>query len=80
MESSLSLGSQILILIVRVYQCALSPFLGPRCRFQPTCSQYSIEALQRFGVFKGSWLSIKRILQCHPLSSCDNNPLPPRKH
>ncbi|PPS64942.1 membrane protein insertion efficiency factor YidD [Pantoea sp. BRM17] len=62
MASSLSPGSRLLIALIRVYQRAISPLLGPHCRFHPTCSQYGIEALRRFGVIKGSWLTIKRVL------------------
>ncbi|VFP87094.1 membrane protein insertion efficiency factor YidD [Candidatus Erwinia haradaeae] len=80
MASSLSLSAQILILIVRIYRYVISPLIGPCCRFRPTCSQYSIEVLQKFGAIKGSWLSIKRLLQCHPFSSCSKNLLPPRKY
>ncbi|VFP80095.1 membrane protein insertion efficiency factor YidD [Candidatus Erwinia haradaeae] len=80
MASSLPISAQILIFMVRVYRYAISPLVRPCCRFQPTCSQYSIEALQKFGAIKGGWLSIKRILQCHPFSSGGKHPLPPRKH
>ncbi|VFP85679.1 membrane protein insertion efficiency factor YidD [Candidatus Erwinia haradaeae] len=80
MASSLSLSAQILIFMVRMYRYVISPLTGPCCRFQPTCSQYSIEVLQRFGAIKGGWLSIKRILQCHPFSSCSKHPVPPRKY
>jgi putative membrane protein insertion efficiency factor len=73
MASSLSPGSRLLIAVIRVYQRAISPLLGPHCRFHPTCSQYGIEALRRFGVIKGSWLTMKRVLKCHPL-----NPVPPK--
>lgn len=54
------------VLIIRTYQVLISPLLGPRCRFYPSCSHYSIEALQEKGLFWGSWLAIKRIGRCHP--------------
>lgn len=58
-----------LILLIRLYQIALSPLLGPnKCRYQPTCSHYAIEALKEWGVFKGTYLAAKRILRCHPWS------------
>lgn len=60
---------QILILFIRLYQVTLSPFLGAnKCRYQPTCSHYAIEALQEWGPFKGSYLAAKRIWRCHPWS------------
>lgn len=78
MASSLSPGSRLLIALIRVYQYAISPLLGPRCRFHPTCSHYAIEALIRFGMIKGSWLMMKRILKCHPLNPGGNDPVPPK--
>jgi len=54
------------VLIIRAYQVLISPLLGPRCRFYPSCSHYSIEALQEKGLFVGSWLAVKRIARCHP--------------
>ncbi|CDG47928.1 membrane protein insertion efficiency factor YidD [Serratia symbiotica] len=78
MASPLSPGSCILIGLVRAYQFVISPLLGPRCRFQPTCSHYTIEALSQFGMIKGSWLALKRILKCHPLNPGGNDPVPPK--
>lgn len=57
---------RILIVPIRFYQLGISPLLGPRCRFQPTCSQYAIEALEKHGPAKGSYLAVRRILRCHP--------------
>jgi putative membrane protein insertion efficiency factor len=54
------------VLIIRAYQLLISPLLGPRCRFYPSCSHYGIEALQTHGLIKGSWLTLKRISRCHP--------------
>ena len=78
MASSLSPGARILIGLVRAYQLVLSPLLGPRCRFQPTCSHYAIEAFRRFGMIKGSWLAVKRVLKCHPLNPGGDDPVPPK--
>ncbi|WOO49842.1 membrane protein insertion efficiency factor YidD [Hafnia alvei] len=78
MASSLSLGSKVLILLIRGYQLGISPLLGPRCRFNPTCSNYGIEALSRFGMIKGSWLTLKRVLKCHPLNPGGDDPVPPK--
>ncbi|BBU99460.1 hypothetical protein OOC_01932 [Providencia rettgeri Dmel1] len=66
-------------MLIRGYQLAISPLLGPRCRFNPTCSNYGIEALRRFGMLKGSWLTAKRVLKCHPLHAGGDDPVPPRK-
>ena len=57
----------ITIRLIKVYQYLISPFLGHSCRYLPTCSEYSIEALKTFGFFKGIFMSIKRILSCHPM-------------
>lgn len=57
----------ILIGLIKFYQKAISPFKPPSCRFLPTCSSYSLEAIRRFGAIKGGYLSAKRILKCHPL-------------
>lgn len=77
MASSLSAGARILIMLIRGYQLVISPLIGPHCRFRPTCSQYGIEALRRFGMIKGSWLTIKRVLKCHPLHEGGDDPVPP---
>ena len=58
---------QILIKIIKGYRFLISPLLGHSCRYLPTCSEYSIEALKTYGFFKGSYLSLKRILSCHPI-------------
>ena len=78
MASSLSPGARLLIVLIRVYQRGISPLLGPHCRFQPTCSHYGIEALRRFGLIKGSWLTFKRVLKCHPLNPGGDDPVPPK--
>ena len=77
MAPPLSPGSRVLIALIRVYQRLISPLLGPHCRFTPTCSSYGIEALRRFGVIKGSWLTVKRVLKCHPLHPGGDDPVPP---
>ena len=56
----------LLIFLVRFYQVVVSPLKPPSCRYTPTCSQYALEALKKYGVFKGGWLAIKRISSCHP--------------
>ncbi|MFH5886096.1 membrane protein insertion efficiency factor YidD [Halalkalibaculum sp. DA3122] len=69
----------LLIGLVRLYQLILSPYLPSSCRYHPTCSQYSIEALRKHGAIKGGWLTIKRIARCHPWSSGGFDPVPEPK-
>ncbi|HET6602923.1 MAG TPA: membrane protein insertion efficiency factor YidD [Xanthomonadaceae bacterium] len=66
----------ILILLLRGYKRFLSPWLGTRCRFQPTCSAYAMEAIERFGALRGSWMAAARILRCHPLHPGGYDPVP----
>ena len=64
-----------IIRLIKIYKFLISPFLGQSCRYSPTCSDYSIEALKNFGFFKGLYLSVKRILSCHPWSSGGFDPV-----
>ena len=57
---------RLLTLLIRGYQLMISPLLPPSCRFQPSCSAYALEAVQRFGAVKGGWLATRRICRCHP--------------
>ena len=59
--------TQILIGLIKGYKLIISPYLGPSCRYLPTCSEYSIEALKTYGLLKGTFISLKRILSCHPI-------------
>ena len=65
-----------LIGLVKLYRLTISPWLGMNCRFQPTCSECAIAALQKHGVFKGSWLAAKRIGRCHPWGGSGYDPVP----
>ncbi|SHK04162.1 membrane protein insertion efficiency factor YidD [Tepidibacter formicigenes] len=67
--------TKLFIIIIKFYQVYISPIKGKTCRFYPTCSQYAIEALKKYGFFKGSYLSIKRILKCHPFHEGGHDPL-----
>ncbi len=67
---------RLLLLLVRLYQYAISPMLPPRCRYTPTCSQYAVEALQKHGALKGGWLAAKRIGRCHPWGGSGHDPVP----
>ena len=66
----------ILIFLIKVYQWTLSPLIGRSCRYTPTCSNYGIEALQKHGPFKGTWLTIKRVLSCNPWGGSGYDPVP----
>ena len=70
------LGAKILRLPIRFYQLVLSPLIGSNCRYQPTCSAYALEAIEKHGAIKGGWLAAKRISKCHPWggSGVDNVP------
>ena len=65
-----------LIALIRVYQWGISPWLGPRCRYIPTCSHYAVEALKKHGLLKGTWLAIRRISRCHPWGGHGVDPVP----
>jgi hypothetical protein len=65
-----------LVALIKIYQWVLSPIIGPRCRYVPTCSQYAIEALKKHGIFKGSWLTVRRLARCHPWGGHGEDPVP----
>ena len=67
---------RVLLAVIRFYQRSISPLTPPACRYTPTCSQYAIEAIERFGVIKGSGLAIRRILRCNPLGGHGYDPVP----
>ena len=67
---------KLLIGLIRGYKLFISPLLPPACRFQPTCSTYALEAIERFGVFRGGWLAIRRILGCHAFHPGGYDPVP----
>jgi putative membrane protein insertion efficiency factor len=77
----MSAGSRLLVALlkalVHVYRVTLSPLLGPSCRFEPSCSAYTLEALERHGAFRGSWLALRRVLRCHPFHPAGFDPVPP---
>lgn len=83
MDKAKKVFNQILsfpvIVLIKIYQYAISPLLGPRCRFQPTCSNYALIAINRHGIRIGGWLSIKRVIKCHPLSTGGFDPVPESK-
>jgi putative membrane protein insertion efficiency factor len=71
-----SLAVALLVLVIRAYQFALSPFLGSACRFAPSCSEYAIEAMRRHGPLQGSWMGARRIARCHPFHPGGLDPVP----
>jgi putative membrane protein insertion efficiency factor len=76
LKSINTLGKASLLGLLRVYRFSLSPALGPACRFEPTCSVYAQEAIERFGALKGSTLALRRLLRCHPFSRGGLDPVP----
>ena len=71
--------ARIVALPVRAYRLIGSPWVGHNCRYQPTCSAYALEALEKHGALKGTWLALRRIGRCHPWGSDGYDPVPPRK-
>ena len=67
---------RVLIALVRFYRVAISPYRSPCCRFTPTCSQYALEALEKYGAFKGGYLALRRILRCNPFCRGGYDPVP----
>lgn len=68
--------SRLLNALIRAYQVAISPLLGPHCRFTPSCSEYAREAIQRHGAARGSWLAARRLGRCHPFCPGGHDPVP----
>jgi putative membrane protein insertion efficiency factor len=71
-----SLPKRILLWLIRFYRAAISPTHAPCCRFTPTCSQYALEAVEKYGAVKGGWLALRRILRCNPLCKGGYDPVP----
>jgi putative membrane protein insertion efficiency factor len=70
---------KIFLGLIRVYQLAISPMLGPRCRFYPSCSCYAHTAIERFGLWRGFWLGLRRLLRCHPFAEGGYDPVPDKR-
>jgi len=77
MTAAPTLTTRLVMGLVRGYQLVLSPYLGGRCRHQPSCSAYALEALRLHGGLKGTWLTIRRLGRCHPWGSWGYDPVPP---
>jgi putative membrane protein insertion efficiency factor len=76
MKAILRILSLPLIALIKLYQWIISPWIGPKCRYTPSCSQYALEALRKYGIFKGGWLALKRISRCHPWGGHGYDPVP----
>jgi putative membrane protein insertion efficiency factor len=66
----------VALALIKLYQLTLSPLLGTRCRYHPTCSAYTGEAITKYGFFKGTWLGLRRLLRCHPFHAGGVDPVP----
>jgi len=73
-----ALAALLLRVVIRLYRWTLSPLLGPRCRFAPSCSAYALDAIDTHGPWRGSWLASKRLARCHPWNEGGYDPVPPR--
>ena len=76
MQAILKILAFPFIALIKIYQLIISPILGPKCRFTPTCSHYGLEAFKKYGVFKGFWLTVRRISRCHPWGGSGYDPVP----
>lgn len=76
MKTVLKILALPFIIVIKFYQMAISPFFPSSCRYTPTCSHYTLEALKKYGLLKGGWLGIKRISRCHPWGGSGHDPVP----
>ena len=67
---------KLCLMLIRLYQLGISPYIGPHCRFTPTCSHHAYGAIQKYGAIKGGWLAVRRLLKCHPFHEGGYDPVP----
>ncbi len=75
-DGTITLMKYFILHLLRGYKAAISPLLGPRCRFHPSCSSYAMQAVERYGALRGGWLALRRIGRCHPLHPGGYDPVP----
>lgn len=80
LRAATRLPSLLLVLLVRAYQLLVSPLLGPRCRFYPSCSAYAVQALRVHGALRGTWLAVRRVARCHPWNPGGVDQVPPARN
>ena len=76
MEARRSIAQRAVGGAIYAYQLAVAPVLGPACRYEPSCSRYAVEAVERHGALRGSWLAVRRLCRCHPFGGCGLDPVP----
>ncbi|MBA2406537.1 MAG: membrane protein insertion efficiency factor YidD [Chitinophagales bacterium] len=76
MQLSGKIISRFLMIIIRSYQHVISPWISPSCRFSPTCSEYALKAIEKYGSLKGGWMAVRRIAACHPWGRHGHDPVP----
>ena len=67
---------KVFLFLIRLYRLGISPYIGPHCRFTPTCSRYAYEAILKYGALKGGYLAVRRLLKCHPFHEGGYDPVP----
>ena len=77
---AVKMASKAVLVLLRAYKWAISPMLAPSCRYVPSCSEFAMEAVERYGALRGGWMAMVRILRCHPFVKGGYDPVPARRH